>query len=77
MAVGGGNYLGITLIPLRVWCTGLMEVAMIYGKNIDQAGIEDRAYRLHYNESQNRTDTFARVRLPVTPAASARNWLLS
>ncbi len=25
-------------------------------------GLEDRAYRLHYNKSQNRTDLFAQVR---------------
>jgi hypothetical protein len=29
---------------------------------IDQEGLEDRAYRLHYNKGQNRTDLFARVR---------------
>jgi len=28
---------------------------------LDADGIEDRAYRLYYNEGQNRTDAFARV----------------
>lgn len=30
-------------------------------RGIDDEGIRDRAYRLHYNEGQNRTDKFARV----------------
>lgn len=29
--------------------------------HIDQDGMVDRAYRLHYNESQRRTDLFAAV----------------
>jgi len=29
---------------------------------MDRAGVEDRVYRLHYNESQKRNDTFALVR---------------
>jgi hypothetical protein len=29
--------------------------------SIDQDGLEDRAYRLHYNQGQNRTDVFAEV----------------
>jgi hypothetical protein len=29
--------------------------------SIEQDGLEDRAYRLHYNQSQNRTDVFAQV----------------
>ncbi len=28
---------------------------------MDQAGIEDRVYRLHFNQGQNRTDQFAQV----------------
>lgn len=38
-----------------------LEAGMIFAKGIDTEGFEDRAYRLHYHESQNRTDTFARV----------------
>jgi hypothetical protein len=29
--------------------------------SIDQDGLADRAYRLHYNQGQNRTDVFAQV----------------
>lgn len=30
--------------------------------SLDADGIQDRVYRLHYNEGQRRTDTFAEVR---------------
>ncbi len=29
--------------------------------SLDADGIQDRVYRLHYNEGQRRTDTFAEV----------------
>lgn len=29
---------------------------------MDREGVEDRVYRLHYNSSQKRTDTFSAVR---------------
>jgi hypothetical protein len=32
-------------------------------RSIDQDGLEDRAYRLHYNKGQNRTDLFAQVQV--------------
>ncbi|GLC47044.1 hypothetical protein PLESTB_001438700 [Pleodorina starrii] len=38
---------------------------------IDQAGFEDRAYRLHYNVGQNRTDDFSAVGALVGLAAAA------
>ncbi|EFJ46457.1 hypothetical protein VOLCADRAFT_93294 [Volvox carteri f. nagariensis] len=38
---------------------------------IDQAGFEDRAYRLHYNVNQNRTDDFSAVGALVGLAAAA------
>eukprot|EP00877_Chromochloris_zofingiensis_P012775 jgi/Chrzof1/7751/Cz02g35130.t1 len=37
----------------------------------DQEGLEDRVYRLHYNEGQNRTDLFAQVGAVVGFAAGA------
>lgn len=38
-----------------------MGLGMIYGKPLDTDGIEDRAYRLRYNEGQIRTDFFGQV----------------
>ncbi|GIL88896.1 hypothetical protein Vretimale_16880 [Volvox reticuliferus] len=38
---------------------------------IDQAGFDDRAYRLHYNAGQNRTDEFSTVGAIVGLAAAA------
>ena len=35
------------------------------------AGVQDRAYRLHYNASQNRTDLFANAGALVGTAAAA------
>jgi hypothetical protein len=34
---------------------------MIQFKPIDAEGIRDRAYRIYYNEGQNRTDRFTQV----------------
>jgi hypothetical protein len=34
---------------------------MIQFKPIDAEGIQDRAYRIYYNEGQNRTDRFSQV----------------
>ena len=39
-----------------------MELGVVLGKGVDEEGIEDRAYRIHYNKGQNRTDRFAGVR---------------
>eukprot|EP00882_Tetradesmus_deserticola_P005804 GHRQ01006111.1.p1 GENE.GHRQ01006111.1~~GHRQ01006111.1.p1 ORF type:complete len:160 (+),score=40.05 GHRQ01006111.1:417-896(+) len=39
--------------------------------NIDQDGLEDRAYRLHYNQGQNRTDVFAQAGAAAGLAAGA------
>ncbi|KAF6265351.1 hypothetical protein COO60DRAFT_1041021 [Scenedesmus sp. NREL 46B-D3] len=39
--------------------------------NIDQDGLEDRAYRLHYNQGQNRTDVFAQAGAVAGLAAGA------
>ncbi|PNH11996.1 hypothetical protein TSOC_001126 [Tetrabaena socialis] len=41
---------------------------------IDQAGFEDRAYRLHYNAGQHRTDTIASAGMALGFAAAAL-WL--
>jgi hypothetical protein len=30
-------------------------------KDMDQEGLEDRVYRLHYNKGQNRTDLFSQI----------------
>ncbi|KXZ40901.1 hypothetical protein GPECTOR_1431g631 [Gonium pectorale] len=38
---------------------------------IDKQGFEDRAYRLHYNESQSRADAFANAGAAVGLAAAA------
>ncbi|WIA30233.1 hypothetical protein OEZ86_000324 [Tetradesmus obliquus] len=38
---------------------------------LDQDGLEDRAYRLHYNKGQNRTDLFAQAGAVSGLAASA------
>ncbi|KAK9828347.1 hypothetical protein WJX74_010232 [Apatococcus lobatus] len=38
--------------------TGAMGLGMIYGRPLETEGIEDRAYRLRYNEGQLRTDLF-------------------
>ncbi|KXZ44118.1 hypothetical protein GPECTOR_73g639 [Gonium pectorale] len=38
---------------------------------IDQEGFEDRAYRLHYNQGQNRTDAFSAAGAAVGLAAAA------
>lgn len=35
---------------------------MIAFKPIDEEGIQDRSYRLYWNEGQNRTDRFCQVR---------------
>lgn len=39
-----------------------MGIARIMSYEDRPEALADRAYRLHYNASQNRTDTFARVR---------------
>lgn len=39
--------------------TALLGVLRL--SQVDEEGMVDRAYRLHYNESQRRTDTFAAV----------------
>jgi hypothetical protein len=43
---------------LRAAAVGAARMA-----TIDAEGIQDRAYRLTYNDSQNRTDQFAQVPL--------------
>lgn len=38
-----------------------LEAGMVFAKGIDTEGFDNRAYRLHYHATQNRTDLFARV----------------
>ena len=40
---------------------GVATAAMIQFKPVDAEGIQDRAYRIDYNEGQNRTDRFTQV----------------
>ena len=47
---------------------------MIYGQGLTAESIEDRVYRLHYNQGQNRTDTFSRVGALAGAAASAARY---
>eukprot|EP00208_Stichococcus_sp_RCC1054_P005581 CAMPEP_0206135778 /NCGR_PEP_ID=MMETSP1473-20131121/1045_1 /ASSEMBLY_ACC=CAM_ASM_001109 /TAXON_ID=1461547 /ORGANISM="Stichococcus sp, Strain RCC1054" /LENGTH=175 /DNA_ID=CAMNT_0053527863 /DNA_START=351 /DNA_END=878 /DNA_ORIENTATION=+ len=57
--------------------TGVGTAAMIQFKPVDQEGIDDRGYRLFYNERQNRTDRFSQVGVLVggaVAAALARPW---
>lgn len=52
---------------------GGLGLAKIYGEPLTSDGIEDRVYRLHYNQGQNRTDTFSRFgALGGAAAAAAR-----
>lgn len=39
--------------------------------NMDREGLEDRVYRLHYNEGQNRTDAFCAAGSTLGAAAAA------
>lgn len=68
-SVGAITQRGLTLLgrcaSRGVPLAGVFEVLTLWGRGVDQEGIEDRAYRLHYNESQNRTDNFARSGLLV------------
>ena len=50
-----------------------MELGLAFGKQIDEEGFEDRAYRLYYNKGQNRTDRFAGVRA-VPMHAGCPSW---
>lgn len=50
--------------------TGVLGLGRIYGTPLTSEGIEDRVYRLHYNQGQNRTDVFSTVGA-VTGAAAA------
>eukprot|EP00891_Asterochloris_glomerata_P002097 jgi/Astpho2/2097/Aster-00581 len=64
-----GSVLGVGVaMPLlaRRWrkagvLTGerVVGAGLVWGKPLPQDGIEDRVYRLHYNEGQNRTNRFA------------------
>ncbi|KAK9812326.1 hypothetical protein WJX73_002631 [Symbiochloris irregularis] len=55
----------------------VLEAGMIFAKGIDTEGMEDRAYKLHYNNSQNRTDLFARDGAlvgAIVGSAAGLNW---
>jgi len=56
---------------ITCWVTGLLGLGMVYGTPLTPEGIQDRVYRLHYNEGQNRTDTFSRVGAVAGAAAAA------
>jgi hypothetical protein len=43
-------------------CCGAALMGSIKILQMDREGVEDRVYRLHYNNSQKRTDTFSLVR---------------
>ncbi|KAL4431257.1 hypothetical protein ABPG75_006513 [Micractinium tetrahymenae] len=51
--------------------TGAMGAVVLARVDDLQAGVEDRAYRLHYNQGQNRADKFARVGAAAGAAAAA------
>lgn len=41
---------------------GVLGVTMLHNQTTEQ--VEDRVYRLYYNEGQNRTDLFSQVQPP-------------
>lgn len=55
----------VRCFPIHCDCTPTPPHAALLGaaklSQIDKDGMVDRAYRLHYNESQRRTDLFAAV----------------
>lgn len=57
-----GTWSTVSFQADRYVCAAFMELGLVYGKGVDEEGFEDRAYRLYYNKSQNRTDRFAGVR---------------
>ena len=64
-AVGGTAIAGMVTAAVL----GAFKVATI-PSNERAAGLQDRAYRLHYNSGQNRTDTFAELGMAVGGTAS-------
>eukprot|EP00884_Botryococcus_braunii_P015791 jgi/Botrbrau1/2896/Bobra.0036s0038.1 len=50
---------------------GALGAARVFGAGIPEEGIEDRAYRLHFNQGQNRTDKFSRIGAAFGAAAAA------
>lgn len=53
---------------------GALGLGRVYGTPLTAEGIEDRVYRLHYNDGQNRTDTFSRVGALAGAAAAAARY---
>ena len=56
---------------ITCWVTGLLGLGMVYGTPLTPEGIQDRVYRLHNNEGQNRTDNFSRIGAVAGAAAAA------
>lgn len=67
------TYTTYTYTHLNAVCGDARTGVATLGKftTIDRAGFEDRAYRLHYSNSQNRTDAFSSVGAVLGCAATA------
>jgi hypothetical protein len=50
------------LLLYSICCCDAALMGSIKILQMDREGVEDRVYRLHYNDSQKRTDTFSLVR---------------
>lgn len=50
---------------------GLLGLGKVYGTPLTPEGVQDRVYRLHHNQGQNRTDAFSRVGAVAGAAAAA------
>ncbi len=64
-------WVAFIFLHITCWATGLLGLGKVYGTPLTPEGIQDRVYRLHYNEGQDRTDTFSRVGAVAGAAAAA------
>lgn len=55
--------------PTAPWVAGLLGGLRV--SQLDTDGITDRAYRLHFNQGQNRVDLFAQIGSVLGLAAAA------
>lgn len=63
--------IGISTLGGMAFATALGASRVVAIPQEERAdGLQDRAYRLHYNKGQNRTDLFARVGMTVGGAAA-------
>ena len=47
-------WVAFIFLHITCWATGLLGLGKVYGTPLTPEGIQDRVYRLHYNEGQNR-----------------------